>query len=124
VLLTGFGTPVQLTEEVGGPCSVCIPYQSKITIPNSVPVTNPANPFFDGVHSAPYTWSISVDGSLVPPGYKPKFVYHDGVALPPCGTTLPSASAPICVLTITQDNKTKTVFATGRALTNGSYQFG
>jgi uncharacterized repeat protein (TIGR01451 family) len=120
-LTSGFGTPVQLTELAGGPCTTCVQYQSVISIPDSVPVTGPLNPF---TSSNPFTWSILVDGTLLPnPGFKPAGIYHDGVLLPFCSVQ-PITAVPICVLTLSQDKKTKTVYATGLATTNGSYQFG
>lgn len=119
-LTSGFGTPVQLTESAGGPCPTCVHYQSVILIPDSEPNSLNPNPF---TSSTPFTWSIQVDGTLLPNGFKPVGIYHDGVLLPFCSVQ-PITAVPICVLTLSQDKKTKTVYATGLATTNGSYQFG
>ena len=120
-LTSGFGTPVQLSEVSGaGSCPTCVPYQSVILIPDSEPGSPNPNPF---TSSTPFTWSIQVDGTLLPNGFKPVGVYHDGVLLPFCSVQ-PITAVPICVLTLSQDKKTKTVYATGLATTNGSYQFG
>jgi uncharacterized repeat protein (TIGR01451 family) len=119
-LTSGFGTPVQLTESAGGPCTTCVHYQSVILIPDSEPGSLNPNPF---TSSTPFTWSIQVDGTLLPNGFKPAAVYHNGGLLPFCSVQ-PITAVPICVLTLSQDKKTKTVYATGLATTNGSYQFG
>jgi uncharacterized repeat protein (TIGR01451 family) len=120
-LASGFGTPVKLTERTGGgPCSTCVQYYSEISIPDSEPGSLNPNPF---TSSTPFTWSIQVDGTLLPNGFKPVGIYHDGVLLPLCSVQ-PITTVPICVLTLSQDKKTKTVSATGLATTNGSYQFG
>lgn len=120
-LTSGFGTPVQLTEIAGaGLCPTCVRYQSVISIPDSVPPSSPSNPFTNN----PFTWSIQVDGTLLPNGFKPAGIYHDGQLLPFCSVQPITAAVPICVLTLSQDKKTKTVSATGLATTNGSYQFG
>ena len=119
-LTSGFGTPVQLTESPGGSCPTCVPYQSVITIPDSEPGSPNPNPF---TSSTPFTWSIQVDGTLLPNGFKPAGIYHNGDLLPFCSVQ-PITAVPICVLTLSQDKKTKTVYATGLATTNGSYQFG
>jgi uncharacterized repeat protein (TIGR01451 family) len=119
-LASGFGTPVQLTELAGGPCATCVQYQSIIRIPDSEPGSLNPNPF---TSSTPFTWSIQVDGTLLPNGFKPAGIYHDGALLPFCSVQ-PITAVPICVLTLSQDKKTKTVYATGLATTNGSYQFG
>jgi hypothetical protein len=128
-LTSGFGTPVQLTEQGSGPCpaSTCVSSTSVITIPDSEPVggaTNPNNPFVDPLTHAifPFIWQIRVDDSLVPTGVKPKFVYHDGVKLPACGTV--SLTQPICVTSVSQDKKTKVWIGTGSGIQNGAYQFG
>jgi len=119
-LASGFGTPVRLLELPGGLCTTCVQYQSVITIPDSEPGSLNPNPF---TSSTPFTWSIQVDGTLLPnPGFKPVGIYHDGVLLPFCSVQ-PITAVPICVLTLSQDKKTKTVYATGLATTNGSYQF-
>ncbi len=118
-LAGGFGTPVQLTEQAGSVCGVCVGYESIIFIPDSESAG--ANPF---TVASPFMWSISVDGSLLPSGFKPQGVYHDGHLLPFCSVTPLSATVPICVSALTQDKKTKTVFATGSATENGTYQFG
>jgi uncharacterized repeat protein (TIGR01451 family) len=120
-LASGFGTPVRLLERPGGPCPTCVQYESVITIPDSEPGSLNPNPF---TSSTPFTWSIQVDGTLLPnPGFKPAGIYHEGVLLPFCSVQ-PITAVPICVLTLSQDKKTKTVYATGLATTNGSYQFG
>jgi uncharacterized repeat protein (TIGR01451 family) len=120
-LTSGFGTPVQLSEVAGaGSCATCVPYQSVITIPDSEPGSLNPNPF---TSSTPFTWSIQVDGTLLPNGFKPAGIYHNGALLPFCSVQ-PITTVPICVLTLSQDKKTKTVYATGLATTNGSYQFG
>jgi len=119
-LTSGFGTPVQLTELAGGPCPTCVQYQSLISIPDSEPASLNPNPF---TSSTPFTWSIQVDGTLLPNGFKPAGIYHNGVLLPFCSVQ-PITAVAICVLTLSQDKKTKTVYATGLATTNGSYQFG
>jgi len=119
-LTSGFGTPVQLTELAGGPCPTCVQYQSVISIPDSEPDSLNPNPF---TSSTPFTWSIQVDGTLLPNGFKPAGIYHNGDLLPFCSVQ-PITAVPICVLTLSQDKKTKTVYATGLATTNGSYQFG
>ena len=120
-LTSGFGTPVQLSEVAGaGSCPTCVPYQSVILIPDSEPNSPNPNPF---TSSTPFTWSIQVDGTLLPNGFKPAGIYHNGVLLPFCSVQ-PITAVPICVLTLSQDKKTKTVYATGLATTNGSYQFG
>jgi uncharacterized repeat protein (TIGR01451 family) len=117
---SGFGTPVQLTELAGGPCAACVQYQSVISIPDSEPGSLNPNPF---TSSSPFAWSIQVDGTLLPPGFKPRGIYHDGALLPFCSVQ-PITAVPICVSSLEQDKKTKTVYATGLATTNGSYQFG
>ena len=119
-LASGFGTPVQLTELAGGPCPSCVQYQSVISIPDSEPGSPNANPF---TSSSPFAWSIQVDGTLLPSGFKPRGIYHNGNLLPFCSVQ-PITTVPICVSTLSQDKKTKTVYATGLATTNGSYQFG
>jgi uncharacterized repeat protein (TIGR01451 family) len=119
-LTKGFGTPVQLSEDDGGPCTTCVQHQSVILIPDSELGSLNANPF---TSSTPFTWSIQVDGTLLPNGFKPVGIYHDGQLLPFCSVQ-PITAVPICVLTLSQDKKTKTVSATGLATTNGSYQFG
>jgi uncharacterized repeat protein (TIGR01451 family) len=120
-LASGFGTPVQLTEgPASPPCAACVPYESVIKIPDSEPGSN-QNPF---TTSTPFSWSIQVDGTLVPPNYKLRGIYHNGMLLPFCSVQPITTTVPICVSTLTQDKKTKTVYATGFATTNGSYQFG
>jgi uncharacterized repeat protein (TIGR01451 family) len=121
-LASGFGTPVELTERTGGgPCSTCVQYYSEISIPDSELGSPNPNPF---TSSTPFTWSIQVDGTLLPNGFKPAGIYHDGQLLPFCSVQPITTTVPICVLTLSQDKKTKTVSATGLATTNGSYQFG
>jgi hypothetical protein len=69
-------------------------------------------------------------GSILPKGFKLHGVFHNGVLVPMCafnssGQPLPLTTAPgICVATLVQAPKTKTITATGLALSNGRYQFG
>ncbi len=121
-LATQFGTPVRLFESPSGPCHACIQQTSNITIPDSEPAANPRNPF---TLMSPFTWAIELDGSLVPSGFAPTGVYHDGSLLPFCSTfPLALPGTPICVDAIEQNAHTGTLTARGRGVTNGAYQFG
>jgi len=143
-LTSGFGTPAQVLDSIPNPAGgcappTCIPNPFFISIPDS---ETTANPFVDPVTQAlfPYTWTLQLDPSLVsavsslmPKGFKPKFVYHAPasnpsafVQLPSCTTSPVSLTTPICVVSVTQVQvkNTKTWVATGRGILNGNWWVG
>jgi uncharacterized repeat protein (TIGR01451 family) len=111
------------------PCTGCAPFKTDITIPPAS-VFNTFGPFWNGTDATPFNWKLTLPGSLLPKGFKLHGVFHDGTVLPLCaldsgGNPLPLTTAPgICVATLVQVPNTKTITATGLALTNGRYQFG
>jgi uncharacterized repeat protein (TIGR01451 family) len=124
-------TAVQNVATNTAPCVGCALFQTLITIPPaSTFVTN--GPFWDGTNAKPFRWTLTLPGSLLPKGFKLHGVYHNGSLLPMCAfdasvppQALPSTVDPgICVATLVQTPNTKTITATGLALTNGSYGFG
>jgi uncharacterized repeat protein (TIGR01451 family) len=126
-----------LKNSAGGDpaCFACVQFQTVITIPfasSFSPTGSTTNPFWFGPTAAPapFTWSLTLPGSLLPKNFKLHGVFHNGTLLPFCtlgidGTPQPTTVAPgICVATLHQTPSTKTITATGLALTNGRYQFG
>jgi hypothetical protein len=117
-----------LNGSVTGLCSKCPKLGTQITIPASTPFAPPftTNPFYDGgTNTAPFTWSLTLPGSLVPNGFKLTGVYHNGTLILPCGDpSAPLTNTGICVSSLVQDSSTKTITAFGPAFTNGTYQFG
>jgi len=111
------------------PCSGCAPFATDITIPTASSFTT-SGPFWAPPVARPFAWSLTLPGSLLPKGFKLHGVFHNGALLPLCalgtdGTPQPTTVAPgICVATLHQTPSTKTITATGLALTNGRYQFG
>jgi uncharacterized repeat protein (TIGR01451 family) len=115
-------------QNIGGPnsqCAACAPFQTVITI-TTASSFSALGPFWDGTTAAPFAWSLTLPGSLVPKGFKLTGVYHDGTLLQMCSATpSPLTFAPgICVATLNQARNTKTITATGLAVSNGTYQFG
>jgi hypothetical protein len=113
-----------------GLCSKCPKLGTQITIPASTPFTT-AGPFYaGGTSQAPFTWSLTLPGSLVPNGFKLTGVYHTDSAgnvtliLPCSDSSSPLTNTGICVSSLVQDSSTKTITASGLAFTNGTYQFG
>jgi hypothetical protein len=126
-LFSAFGVALSLLDHSSTPiCASCLSWRTTVTIPAASHVTNEGNPFYDGTPN-PFTWSMQ---ALYSPGYKAKGVAYlddDGVLhypLPSCGGSLPSATSPVCVDTLTQDKKAKTVRATGKGIENGNLGFG
>jgi uncharacterized repeat protein (TIGR01451 family) len=122
-----------LQNSSGAPrCSHCPAFQTQITIPSAstfTPITPPAtDPFYDGTATAPFTWTLVLPGPQVPKGFKLTGVYHNGDLILPCAGVapnwVPNTTTGICIETLVQDSKTKTITAVGLALTNGSYAFG
>lgn len=112
------------------PCTGCAPFKTEITIPTASSFST-SGPFLNALlTAAPFTWSLTLPGSLLPKGFKLHGVFHNGSLLPLCavgtdGAPQPLITAPgICVATLHQTPSTKTITATGLALTNGRYQFG
>jgi uncharacterized repeat protein (TIGR01451 family) len=124
-------TAVQNVATHTAPCPGCALFQTVITIPPASSFGT-TGPFWDGTHALPFRWTLTLPGSLLPKGFKLHGVYHDGALLPMCAfdasvppQPLPSTVDPgICVATLVQTPNTKTITATGLALTNGSYGFG
>jgi uncharacterized repeat protein (TIGR01451 family) len=111
-------------------CSGCPTYETVIDIPRAH-TFDTAGPFWDGTTPKPFNWTITLPGSLVPKGFKVTGIYHDGALLATCavvsGAFVPNTDPlgpGICVTSLTQSSKTKTITATGLALSNGRYQFG
>ncbi len=119
----------RLENELAAPlCLGCPGFDTAITIPPASTFTS-SGPFYDGLTTEPFTWTLTLPGSQVPKGFKVTGVYHDGVLIPPCsfaaGSPSPNTTGMgICVATLTVDKKTKAITATGLALANGHYQFG
>jgi len=112
-------------------CSHCPPFQTQITIPTAstfTPTPPATDPFYDGSATAPFTWTLVLPGAQVPNGFKLTGVFHDGDPIPFCGGVapnwVPNTTTGICIETLVQDTKTKTITAVGLALTNGIYRFG
>ncbi len=111
------------------PCSGCAPFETDITIPTASSFSD-SGPFWAPPIARPFSWSLTLPGSLLPKGFKLHGVFHNDTLLPLCtlgtdGTPQPTTVAPgICVATLQQTPNTKTITATGLALTNGRYQFG
>ena len=74
---------------------------------------------------------MTLDGSLIPSGFKLTGLYHDGLLVPACtyDTSVPplpilGSTVTNCVASLVQVSSTKTITVTGWGIANGSYQFG
>lgn len=112
-------------------CPKCPAFQTVITIPDASTFTT-TGPFWDGT-GAPFQWTLTLPGSLVPSGFKLTGLYHDGVLVPACdsavppsilGTGTPPNVVTNCVASLVQVSSTKTITVTGWGIANGAYQFG
>jgi uncharacterized repeat protein (TIGR01451 family) len=115
-------------------CTTCLSFVTQLTIPATT-TFNTTGPFWNGQEARPYTWTLTLPGSLRPIGFFPTAVWHmDGagnvVQLPFCArdshnNPLPLRTAPgICVSSIGEAEGSRTIIATGLGLTNGSYWIG
>jgi uncharacterized repeat protein (TIGR01451 family) len=119
-----------LNTSDSSPCVGCAPFETDITIPPAS-TFGTGGPFLNTLLEAkPFKWSLTLPGALLPKSFKLHGVYHDDALLSMCavdssGNPVPPTAAPgICVATLQQTPNTKTITATGLAVTNGSYQFG
>jgi hypothetical protein len=127
-LLGDFGTALSLLDESGTPiCATCLPWFTSVTIPAASHVLNAGNPFYDGTTTNPYSWTMEAQ---YPAGFKVSGVaYLDDDAvlhfpLPSCASVPLGPLSPVCVDSVQQNPKTKTVTATGRGIENGNLGFG
>lgn len=112
-------------------CTTCLSFRTDVHMPLAVAFST-SGPFWNNLTPAPFSFSLTIPGALLPNGFKPTVLWHrddagNSIALPNCADTggLPPTSAPgICVSSLTQNKQTKDVFATGLALSNGSYWIG
>jgi uncharacterized repeat protein (TIGR01451 family) len=112
-------------------CSKCPAFKTTITIPDASSF-NTTGPFWDGTGTgAPFKWTLTLDGSLIPSGFKLTGLYHDNVLVPACtyDTSVPplpilGSTVTNCVASLVQVSSTKTITVTGWGIANGSYQFG
>jgi len=135
---TPFGLELGIKNQTGTPiCATCLPVFTELTIPAASSVLNSGNPFYNGTDSKPYTWMMS---ATVAPSFKLTGVYHVPdptaavpvpvpVRIPACADLLgsgPTATDPVCYLTLTSKNKAgvQNISATGRGLENGRVGFG
>jgi uncharacterized repeat protein (TIGR01451 family) len=112
------------------PCTGCAPFETDITIPPASSFGT-GGPFLNALLAAkPFSWKLTLPGSLLANNFKLHGVFHDGTLLQMCavdanGNPQPLTTAPgICVATLVQVPNTKSITATGLAVANGSYQFG
>jgi uncharacterized repeat protein (TIGR01451 family) len=112
------------------PCTGCAPFETDITIPPASSFGT-GGPFLNALLAVkPFSWKLTLPGSLLTSNFKLHGVFHDGTLLQMCavdgsGNPQPLVTAPgICVSTLGQVPSTKTITATGLAVANGSYQFG
>jgi hypothetical protein len=138
-LLNGaFGVAVGIQDKVGKPNDLCVGLLNSCTIltvpaaklAESPPGTPfPGNPFYTGVATAPYTWTMDAKYTG---GFTLTGVLHvddNGVSqqVPSCASLVtvtnptgnPTAAAPLCYDHLTQDKPNKLLHADGRGIENG-----
>jgi hypothetical protein len=134
LLNNAFGVAVGIQDKLGttaNPCVGRINACTILTVPKakfaeSVPGTPfPGNPFYDGIVTHPYTWSMD---ALYTGGFKLTGVVHiddNGAVqqLKDCASIGgPSPAEPLCVnlADLLQSNNPKTVHASGQGIENGN----
>lgn len=129
-----FGLELGIHNQTGTVCPTCIGSFTELTIPAASDVTDPGNPFYDGINpNNPYNWTMS---ATTAPSFKLLGVFHiadDGsgttVPIPACSSLTgggPTLDDPVCYDTLTSKNHAgvQTLTATGRGLENGKITFG
>jgi hypothetical protein len=121
-----FAVAVSIHDQTGAPPD-CGDFDglasyTALSIPLAATLDTDGNPFYDGTNLNAYSWTMSAQ---YPPGFKLDGVLHDGVEVPSCAGIggAPTAVDPLCVESLTQNSRTKTVTATGLGLENGNLGF-
>jgi hypothetical protein len=128
-----FGLELGIHNETGPPiCTTCLGVDTSLTIPAASLVGKLGNPFYDATTQTinPYGWTMSASA---PTNFKLTGVWHIddaqvGGFIPSCASLggAPTASAPVCYLTLTSKNHAgvQNLSATGLGLENGKSGFG
>jgi hypothetical protein len=138
LLNNAFGVAVGIQDKVAKPNDPCVGLLNSCTIltvpdamfaESSPGVPFPGNPFYTGVATAPYTWTMDAKYTG---GFTLTGVLHvddNGVPqqVPSCASLVtvsnptgdPTAAAPLCYDHLTQDKPNKLLHADGRGIENG-----
>jgi hypothetical protein len=118
-LLGGYyGVPMAVQETAATPlCDKCPGLVTDLEIPASLLANSPFSP------SNPLSFTVTLQASAEPSGYKPTGLYHNGVLVGMCSATPLSATTHICLNSF-QESKQNGVVAKGIADQNGKIGFG